>query len=320
MSTHGEGNASGSREEDKQARMTYNKVGTVSNTITCKARTSAETWQAITACPFNCSRETSNSQQNVRESSPKLGWFHPLQERVFRTNGLSIFSSFEFERTIGMCSVSTYGHIINGQKIFSEKAASVLNPATGLHLADVPILSSRQLDEAVDAAERAFPAWASKTYEQRGSVLLEIAEIIEAHANHYKELLTSEQGKPYREATFEIMAAVHWFREIACLRLPEIVHEDSLERKVVTQHVPLGVTAAIVPWNFPVLLAVWKIAPALLAGNTILVKPSPWTPLTTLRIIADLQHVLPPGVLNAINGDEELGPLITTHPRIKKAS
>ncbi|CAE6461661.1 unnamed protein product [Rhizoctonia solani] len=83
-----------------------------------------------------------------------------------------------------------------------------------------------------------------------------MASIIEAHAGHYKELLTSEQGKPHREATFEIMGAAHWFREISYLRLPETVHEDTPERRVVTQHVPLGVTAAIVPWNFPVLLAI----------------------------------------------------------------
>ncbi|CAE6488325.1 unnamed protein product [Rhizoctonia solani] len=195
---------------------------------------------------------------------------------------------------------------------------SVFNPATGLHLADVPVLSPHQLDEAVNAAELAFPAWASKTYEQRGSVLLGMADIIETHASDYKELLTSEQGKPHSEAMYEIMGAAHWFREIACLRLPEIIHEDTPEREVVTKHVPLGVAAAIVPWNFPILLAVWKIAPALLAGNTILVKPSPWTPLTTLRIIADLQRVLPPGVLSVVSGDEDLGPLITTHPRIKK--
>ncbi|KAH7335543.1 NAD-dependent succinate aldehyde dehydrogenase [Rhizoctonia solani] len=212
-----------------------------------------------------------------------------------------------------------YGHIINGELVFSEKTASVFNPATGSHLADVPVLSSHQLDEAVAAAELAFPAWANKTYEQRGDVLLDMAGIIETHANHYKELLTSEQGKPYREATFEIMGAAHVLRETARFRLPETVHEDSPERKVITQHVPLGVTAAIVPWNFPVLLAVWKIAPALLAGNTILVKPSPWTPLTTLHIIADLQRVLPPGVLSVVNGDEDLGPLITAHLRIKKA-
>ncbi|CAE6491323.1 unnamed protein product [Rhizoctonia solani] len=213
---------------------------------------------------------------------------------------------------------SSYGHIINGELVFSEKTASVFNPATGLHLADVPVLSSHQLDEAVTAAELAFPAWASKSYEQRGGVLLEMAAIIETHANHYKELLTSEQGKPHREAIFEIMGAAHWFREVAHLRLPEIIHEDTPKRKAVTQHVPLGVTAAIVPWNFPILLAVWKIAPALLAGNTILVKPSPWTPLTTLCIIADLQRVLPPGVLSVVNGDESLGPLIVAHPRIKK--
>ncbi|QRW16875.1 aldehyde dehydrogenase family protein [Rhizoctonia solani] len=264
--------------------------------------------------------------KTFEKSLLNLSLLLPRQEPVLRTIGLSVPSprpSSEFEQIINMYSsrtslAPTYGHIINGQETFSEKTTSVFNPATGLRLADVPVLSSSQLDEAVDAAERAFPMWASKTYEQRGSVLLEMAIIIESRVNQYKELLTSEQGKPHREALSEIMGAVHWFREAACLRLPEIIHEDSPRRKVITHHVPLGVTAAIIPWNYPILLAVWKIAPALLAGNTILVKPSPWTPLTTLSIIADLQRALPPGVLSGINGDEELGPLITAHPRIKK--
>jgi hypothetical protein len=161
--------------------------------------------QHSAAYPLNYSREASNSQQN-RSRIVAKSWLIASASRTSLPSQRAKYHpcsrpSFQFEQAVKMCSsgtysTSTYGHIINGQTAFSEKTASVLNPATGLHLADVPILSSRQLDEAVDAAERAFPAWASKTYEQRGSVLQEMASIIEAHAGHYKELLTSEQGKP----------------------------------------------------------------------------------------------------------------------------
>ncbi|KAG9123652.1 hypothetical protein FRC07_014374 [Ceratobasidium sp. 392] len=211
-----------------------------------------------------------------------------------------------------------YGHIIDGKLEFSDRTAAIANPATGIHLADVPVASSQQLEQAIRSARKAFPAWSSKTFEERAKVLLDIASIIEAGVDSYKKLLTAEQGKPYQDAFIEIVGSVHWFRETAKLRLPEIVHEDTVGRRVVTQHVPLGVAAAIVPWNFPILLAVWKIAPALLAGNTVVVKPSPLTPLTTLRIIADVQRVMPPGVLNVLNGDDGLGPLMTEHPGIDK--
>ncbi|KDN43261.1 hypothetical protein RSAG8_06228, partial [Rhizoctonia solani AG-8 WAC10335] len=205
-----------------------------------------------------------------------------------------------------MSAASRYGHIINGELVFSEKTYSVFNPATGSHLADVPVLSSHQLDEAVDTAELAFPAWACKTYEQRGAVLLEMAAIIETHANHYKELLTSEQGKPHREAIFEIMGAAHWFREIARLRLPELIHEDNPERKVITQHVPLGV-------EFPHPIGGMENCTRFTCWKYDIGQAKPMDPIDNTS-----QRVLPPGVLSVVNGDEDLGPLITTHPRIKK--
>ncbi|KAG8746091.1 hypothetical protein FRC10_006194 [Ceratobasidium sp. 414] len=211
-----------------------------------------------------------------------------------------------------------YGHIIDGKQEFSDRTTAIANPATGIHLADVPVASPKQLEQAVCSARKAFPAWSSKSYEERANVLFDIAAIIEAGVDDYKKLLTAEQGKPYQDAFIEIMGSVHWFRETSKLRLPETVHEDTTGRRAVTRHVALGVAAAIVPWNFPILLAVWKIAPALLAGNTVIVKPSPLTPLTTLRIIADVQQVVPPGVLSVLNGDDGLGPLITAHPGIDK--
>ncbi|KAF8600480.1 aldehyde dehydrogenase [Ceratobasidium sp. AG-I] len=211
-----------------------------------------------------------------------------------------------------------YAHIIDGKPVSSKRTSPIANPATGAHLANAPNASSEQLDQTVAAARSAFLTWSSKSYEERAEVLLAIAGVIEAGADVYKRLLTAEQGKPHQEAFIEIMGSAHWFRETARFRLPETVHEDTPKRRVITKHVPLGVAAAIVPWNFPILLAVWKIAPALLAGNTVVVKPSPLTPLTTLRLIADVQRVVPQGVLSVLNGDDGLGPLMTSHPGIDK--
>ncbi|KAG9077722.1 hypothetical protein FS749_010353 [Ceratobasidium sp. UAMH 11750] len=211
-----------------------------------------------------------------------------------------------------------YGHIIDGKVEFSDRTTAIANPATGDHLADVPIASPKQLEQAVCSARKAFSAWSSKSYEERANVLLDVANVIEVGVDEYKKLLTAEQGKPYQDALIEIMGSVYWLRETSKFRLPETVHEDTTGRRAVTRHVALGVAAAIVPWNFPILLAVWKIAPALLAGNTVIVKPSPLTPLTTLRIIADVQRVVPPGVLSVLNGDDELGPMVTAHPGIDK--
>ncbi|QRV73792.1 aldehyde dehydrogenase family protein [Ceratobasidium sp. AG-Ba] len=211
-----------------------------------------------------------------------------------------------------------YAHIIGGKPAFSDSTVAIVNPATGLHLGDTPIASAKQLEDTIDSARSAFSEWSSKSYDERAHVLVEIARVVELGADDYKKLLTAEQGKPHRDALIEIMGSVYWFRETAKLRLQDTVQEDTAERTVVTQHVALGVAAAIVPWNFPILLAAWKIAPALLAGNTVIVKPSPFTPLTTLRIIADVQKVVPPGVLSVLSGDHELGPLMTAHPGIDK--
>ncbi|KAG8761868.1 hypothetical protein FRC12_009290, partial [Ceratobasidium sp. 428] len=134
-----------------------------------------------------------------------------------------------------------YGHIISGKLEFSDRAAAIANPATGLHLADVPVASPEQLERTISSARKAFPGWSSKSYEERANVLLDIAGIIEAGVDGYKKLLTAEQGKPYQDAFIELMGSVHWFRETAKLRLPEVIHQDTAERRVVTQQVPLGV-------------------------------------------------------------------------------
>ena len=126
------------------------------------------------------------------------------------------------------------------------------------------------------------------------------------------------EGKPLADAQYELGGTAHWLSAQATLDLPVVVNEDTAERHSETRRVPLGVVAALSPWNFPVLLAYWKVLPALLAGNTVVLKPSPFTPLTALKIGELAREFLPPGVLNVVSGGDALGPMVTGHPGINK--
>lgn len=207
---------------------------------------------------------------------------------------------------------------IGGRSVTAQDTAPVYNPATTEVIAHVPVASSDQLDEAVAAAQAAFPGWSATPLAERQAVVSAIGDRLEAHAEEFLALLTAEQGKPRPMAEWEVYGSIAWFREIAKQSLPEEVLEDTADRLVISRHTPLGVVGAIVPWNFPILLAVWKIAPALVAGNTIIVKPSPFTPLCDLKLVELVQDLLPAGVLSAVSGDDELGKWITAHPGIAK--
>ena len=207
---------------------------------------------------------------------------------------------------------------LGGRSVGAEVTSPVFNPATTEVIAQVPVATSAQLDAAVLAAQAAFPAWSSTPLADRQAIVSAIGDRLEAHAEEFLALLTAEQGKPRPMAEWEVYGSVAWFREIAKQSLPEEVLEDTAERRVISRHTPLGVVGAIVPWNFPILLAVWKIAPALVAGNTIIVKPSPFTPLCDLKLVELVQDLLPAGVLSAVSGDDELGKWITAHPGIAK--
>jgi len=207
---------------------------------------------------------------------------------------------------------------IDGKAVSGASSLDVLNPATETVVAQAPRCSPEQLDDAVAAARAASRAWSAVDIAERQQYLRDMADALEAETDALKWLLTSEQGKTLDEAATEIRGASYWLRETATLNLPETVNEDNDERLSITRHVPLGVVGAIVPWNFPLGLAAFKLGPALLAGNTVVLKPSPFTPLTTLKVGELLRAVLPPGVLNVISGDDELGPLMTAHPGIDK--
>ncbi|MAF63324.1 MAG: aldehyde dehydrogenase [Blastomonas sp.] len=209
---------------------------------------------------------------------------------------------------------------IDGVGVPGRAFLEVRNPATGAVFAQAPDADTEELEAAVDAAARAFPGWRDTPITTRKAALVRAAEAIEAHCEELTQLFVAEQGRPILGARMEILGAAMWLKATAMLDLPVDLTEDSATRRIEVHHVPLGVVCGIVPWNFPVLLAIWKIGPALLAGNTMVLKPSPFTPLCTLRIGELLRGVFPPGVLNVISGGDALGPLMTAHPGFAKIS
>lgn len=213
-----------------------------------------------------------------------------------------------------------YRMLIGGALVGAAKSLDVLSPATEQVIASVPDSGEAELQAAVDAARKAFPGWAATPIAERKAMLNALGDAIMANADGFMRLLTAEQGKPHHEAQGEIMGAGFWLKAATVLDLPETVNEDSDERISITRHVPLGVVGAIAPWNFPMILAMFKVAPGLLAGNTMVLKPSPFTPLCTLKFAELAKEILPAGVLNVITGGDHLGPLMTAHPGFDKIS
>lgn len=213
---------------------------------------------------------------------------------------------------------SRYLMTIDGQSTDSDCHLEVINPANEATLAQVPDASREQLDAAVSAARCAFPGWSATPIAQRQALVGAIGARLLEHLEDFAQLLTREQGKTLDYARFEIGAAAAWFSEFAKMAPTETIIEDSPDHLVKTRRVPIGVVGAIVPWNFPVLLAVWKLAPALVAGNTVVLKPSPFTPLATLKLGELINQLLPVGVVNVVCGGDDLGPWLSSHPHIDK--
>nr|WP_196251560.1 aldehyde dehydrogenase family protein [Cupriavidus necator] len=209
---------------------------------------------------------------------------------------------------------------IDGKAAPTLAGFDVLNPATERVIAAAPDATPAQLDEVVASARRAAPAWAGLPLQARQQYVVRIGETITANLEELAQLLTREQGKPLAQARQEVQKAALWCTEMARLELPVETVSESATEQVRVLRVPLGVVGGIVPWNFPLALAMWKVAPALLTGNTMVLKPSPFTPLTTLKLGELLRDVLPAGVLNVISGGDALGPLMSAHPGIDKLS
>jgi acyl-CoA reductase-like NAD-dependent aldehyde dehydrogenase len=210
--------------------------------------------------------------------------------------------------------------LINGKLVKGAGTLDVINPATGRTLTAAPRADRAQLDQAVAAAKTAFATWSSTTLRQRSVLLNKLAEALEAEQGEFARLLTEEQGKPLPQALDEIAGSVGIIRYFATLDLPPTVLKEDATTKVVRQHKPLGVVAAITPWNLPVLLLMVEVAPALLAGNTVVAKPAPTTPLSTLKFGELCARILPPGVVNVIVDQNDLGNALTGHPDVAKVA
>ena len=220
-----------------------------------------------------------------------------------------------------MTTTETASHAmtIDGAPAVAQSTFGVINPATGDIFDEAPECTREQLDAAMQAAATAFRTWRLDEAARR-ALLPACADAITARADGLARVLTQEQGKPLAKAAAEIAGAAKWFTYTARLEIPVEVALDNDRVRVEVRRRPFGVVAAITPWNYPVSLAVWKIAPALLAGNTIVLKPSPFTPLATLRLGEILRDVLPSGVLNVVSGGDALGGWMTSHPTVRKIS
>ncbi len=208
--------------------------------------------------------------------------------------------------------------LINGKLTAGATKLDVINPATEEVLVEAPRADRTQLNDAIAAAKLAFPSWAATPVRQRGALLGALADSLESRKDEFARLLTLEQGKPLSEAQWEIAFTVTIIRYYATLDLPNRVLKENSRQKIVRQHSPLGVVAAIVPWNFPMLLLLIKVAPALLSGDTLIAKPAPTTPLTALRFGEICAEILPPGVINIIVDQNDLGDALSSHPDVAK--
>ena len=211
-----------------------------------------------------------------------------------------------------------YPNLINGEMVTTEASLDVVNPANEQVIGRVPACGAAELDRAVAAARAAFKTWSKTPVDDRRAVIRNMASAINANSEELYRLLTSEQGKPHLQAKGEIGACSGIMNAQSTLTLEETINEDSDTRLSRTRRVPVGVVAGIVPWNFPMLMAVQKIAPAILSGCTMVLKPSPFTPLTTLKFAELIKDIVPAGVVNIITGEDSLGPLMTSHPDIDK--
>ena len=210
---------------------------------------------------------------------------------------------------------------IGGRTVAAANYADIRNPANLDEIVGhAPLADSSHLDDAVAAAADAFSSWRHSSDSERADACRAIAGVCEKNAGELAVLLTREQGKPLdgMGSRFELAGCVGWSGYTAGLSLPDKLIEDSAERHVVQTRVPLGVVGSITPWNWPLMIAIWHIVPGIRSGNTVVIKPSPFTPLSTLRLVELINEQLPPGLVNAISGSDDLGAGLTGHAGIDK--
>ncbi len=219
---------------------------------------------------------------------------------------------------------TSYGLFIDNQWVEGQSGETIdnLNPATGEFLTRIPNATAADVDRAVQAASRAFNTWRTSTPTERSNALLKIADLLEAEAERFAVLETLDVGKPIRESrAIDVPMAIDHFRYFAgAIRShsDEAVMLDELTLSIALSE-PLGVIGQVIPWNFPLLMAAWKLAPAIATGNTVVIKPSEMTPITIFELAKLIAKVLPPGVVNIITGVGAVaGQALLDHPHVRK--
>lgn len=196
----------------------------------------------------------------------------------------------------------------------------VVNPATGKPFATIARADAGQLEEAVAAAKAAGPCWAALGCAARGEFLTKLADAIEANKDEFAKLLTAEQGKPLKQATGEVIGGIYQLRHYAAQRMEPVTLRETDTARIIEHRTPLGVVAAITPWNFPFMMVTQKLGPALITGNTVVAKPAPTTPMCALKIAELAADIFPAGVINVIVDNNDLGAALSSHPDVAKVS
>ncbi|KAK4555962.1 hypothetical protein LTR86_007182 [Recurvomyces mirabilis] len=213
----------------------------------------------------------------------------------------------------------SFHNTVDGKPRGGKEKHRGVNPATGEELWEVPIANQQDVDDAVVSAQKAFESWSQVPMEKRKEQITKFKEHYLNYVDEMTDLLCEETGKPRQVAEMETKGVVGFIDFHLSLTLPEEREEDH-EKVMLTRYTPLGVVGAICPWNFPIILSLGKVIPALLTGNTVIIKPSPYTPYTTLKVVELAQEIFAPGIVQAVGGDDKLGPMLTTHPNIQKIS
>ena len=210
--------------------------------------------------------------------------------------------------------------LINGELVSSDAWLDVINPATEQVFARCPAAGEVQLDAAISAAQSAFAAWSRLTYEERATDVRRYTAVLAEHQDELAELLVREQGKPIAQARAELKSCLKQADNTVGLQIPVELLVDSDTHRIELHYRPLGVVGVITPWNAPAALALGSLSSAVYTGNTVVIKPSPYTPLTTLKMGELAREIFPPGVVNVLTGGDELGRRLCEHPGVQKIS
>ena len=222
--------------------------------------------------------------------------------------------------------MKSYSMFVNGEAVAAADGATeeISNPATEAAIATVPVASAEDVERAVAAADAAFEKWSETTPGERAGMLLKLADRVEQHGDELAGIESKNVGKPMWLAKSEIPFVVDNLRFFAgAARLPEgkSAGEYLAGYTSFTRREPVGVVASIAPWNYPLMMAIWKIGPALAAGNTVILKPAEQTPLTSLRLAELASDLFPPGVFNVLHGyGEPVGDALVKHPKVGMVS